>query len=548
MKPSIAPEGSTRRILLVNGYVHTPLDPGATALLIEGETIGWIGHEGAALAHADGVDQVIDVEGALIAPAFVDAHVHVTPTGIGLSALDLSTAKSERDILAMVATFASDLSPGSVLLGHGWDDSEWSDRELPTRAQLEHTIPGVAAYLTRIDLHSAIASTAALDLAARKAGPSGINGLPGYSDTGLLNSQAHHFVRAAVLDSISSDQRAKFFDAALSTWAAQGVAAVHEMSGPDISTAHDLQALLTHSRRQSGPEVYAYWGELGGAERAKELGAVGAGGDLFADGSLGSHTARLSYPYVDSGTRGVAHVTAAEVRDHVLECVAVGIQAGFHTIGDAAIGEVLEGFDAAAQVVGQDRIRLGRHRMEHIEMPTRAHIPEISRLGITASVQPMFEELWAGEGGMYEQRLGQQRTSSMNPWSLFAGAGIPLAFGSDSPVTGIGPWRAIRAAMNHRTSGSAISARAAFAAHTRGGWRAIGMDDGGVLRPGAAATIAIWDCDEMAVQETDNRVSRWSTDPRAGTPMLPLLSPDIDLPRCLLTIRDGQVIYDGLNL
>lgn len=548
MRPSVAGEPARRRTLIVNGYVHTPNDPGATALLVEGGTIGWIGHEGAALAHADGVDQVIDVDGALIAPAFVDAHVHVTPTGIGLAALDLSSARSAEELLAMVAVFARNLTPGSVLLGHGWDDSQWVDRTLPTRANLDRTIPGVAAYLTRVDLHSALASTPALDFAAMKAGPAGINGLDGYSDTGILHSQAHHAARSAVLDGISTEQRAEFFDSALGTWAASGVAAVHEMSGPDISTSHDLQALLTHSERMLGPEVFAYWGELGGAQRARELGAIGAGGDLFADGSLGSRTARLSYPYEDEHTRGQAHVTAAEVRDHVLECVSAGIQAGLHAIGDAAIGEVLEGFDAAAQVVGDDRIRLGRHRMEHIEMPTRAHLAEIARLGITASVQPMFEDLWAGPGGMYEQRLGHQRTSSMNPWGPLAAAGIPLAFGSDSPVTPIGPWQAIRAAMHHRTPGSSISARAAFAAHTRGGWRAIGRDDAGVLRPGAAATIAIWDCHEMAVQETDNRVSRWSTDPRSGTPMLPVLTPDVELPSCLLTIGDGQIIYDGLGL
>ena len=363
MKPSSAQEPSTRRTLIVNGYVHTPADPGATALLIEGGTIGWIGHEGAALAHADGVDQVIDVAGALIAPAFVDAHVHVTPTGIGLAALDLSGARSAQDILAQVAVFAHDLTPGLILLGHGWDDSEWADRVLPTRADLDQTIPGVAAYLTRVDLHSAIASTAALDFAARKAGPAGINRLDGYSDTGLLHSQAHHAARAAVLDGISAGQRAEFFDTALGAWAAAGVAAVHEMSGPDISTSEDLQALLGYSQRIIGPEVFAYWGELGGAERARELGAIGAGGDLFADGSLGSHTARLSYPYVDASTRGQAHVTAAEVRDHVLECVSVGIQAGFHAIGDAAISEVLEGFDAAAQVVGDD---LWQHRNDSI--------------------------------------------------------------------------------------------------------------------------------------------------------------------------------------
>ena len=69
------------RTLLTNGYIHTPGDPGATAMLIEDGRISWIGHEGAALAHKDGVDTEVDLHGALVTPAFVDGHCHVTATG-----------------------------------------------------------------------------------------------------------------------------------------------------------------------------------------------------------------------------------------------------------------------------------------------------------------------------------------------------------------------------------------------------------------------------------------------------------------------------------
>ncbi len=68
--------------------------------------------------------------------------------------------------------------------------------------------------------------------------------------------------------------------------------------------------------------MVGYWGELGGAARALELGALGAAGDLFADGSLGSHTAYLRTVYEDADHRGKAYLTAEQVRDHVLACVA----------------------------------------------------------------------------------------------------------------------------------------------------------------------------------------------------------------------------------
>ncbi len=527
------------RTLLINGIVHTPADPGATAVLIEGDAIGWIGHEGAAIAHADGVDRVIDVAGGLITPAFVDAHVHITTTGMHLRGLDLSGARSAADVLRLTAAHCQEQPPGTIVLGHGWDETTWPDPALPQRQQLDVAAAGLAVYLTRVDVHSALASSEMLALTP------GVQDLPGFDATGLLQADAHHAARSAVLERIPTQQRQALIDEALQTWAAAGVAAVQEMAGPEISNSTDVTELIKRSQKATGPEISVYWGELGGAARAKAMGAVGAGGDLFADGSLGSHTAYLSSHYADVlDDRGAPYVVAAEVRDHVLECVAEQIQAGFHAIGDQALTEVLEGFSAAAEVVGLDRIRLGRHRIEHVEMPTGRHIQQIAALGITASMQPLFEQMWGGPDGMYTQRLGPERVQRMNPYGDLAAAGVAMAFGSDSPVAPISPWATVRAAMQHRTPGAALTARAAFSAHTRGGWRAIGRDDSGVLQPGAPATLAVWECQELSVQRPDDRVARWSTDPRSGTPVLPVLADDLPLPETMLTMRSGGIIYE----
>ncbi|MFE0040262.1 amidohydrolase family protein, partial [Streptomyces sp. NPDC059018] len=83
-----------RTVLLRGGEVHSPADPFATAMVVERGHIAWVGSEGAADAFAPGVDEVIDLEGALVTPAFVDAHVHTTATGLALTGLDLSSAAS----------------------------------------------------------------------------------------------------------------------------------------------------------------------------------------------------------------------------------------------------------------------------------------------------------------------------------------------------------------------------------------------------------------------------------------------------------------------
>jgi len=165
--------------------------------------------------------------------------------------------------------------------------------------------------------------------------------------------------------------------------------------------------------------------------------------------------------------------------------------------------------------------------------------------GITASMQPVFDALWGGPHGMYARRLGADRAASMNPLALLASAGVPLAFGSDTPVTSMNPWEWVRAAAQHQTPGSAISPRAAFAAATRGAWRAGGVRDGlsGTLVPGAPASYAVWDTDELAVSAPVDSVQRWSTDPRSRVPALPRLDADDPLPRCRQTVHRGNVLY-----
>ena len=145
---------------------------------------------------------------------------------------------------------------------------------------------------------------------------------------------------------------------------------------------------------------------------------------------------------------------------------------------------------------------------------------------------------------MYAQRLGADRAALLNPFALLASQGVPLAFGSDSPVTGLNPWEAVRAAVQHRTPGSGISARAAFSAATRGAWRAGGVRDGvtGTLVPGAPASYAIWETGPLEVSTPANdAAARWSTDPRSRVPALPNL--DGVLPRCLRTVHRGVVLY-----
>lgn len=534
-------ERTPSTVLLRGGTVHSPADPFATAMVVEGGTVAWVGSEGAADSFADGVDEVVRLDGALVTPAFTDAHVHTTATGLALTGLDLGRTSTLTDALAAVRTHASAHPGHPVLLGHGWDETRWPEKRPPSRAELDAATGGRPLYLTRTDVHSAVVTTALLDLVT------GVRDRAGFHPEGPLTRDAHHAVRRAAYAAVTPAQRREAQGAALRHAASLGISAVHECAGPDISSEEDLTSLLELAAEGTGPAVFGYWAqaftEAADVARLKDLGAVGAGGDLFVDGSIGSHTACLHEPYADAPHAGVAYLDAAAVAAHVTACTEAGVQAGFHAIGDAAVDAVVQGVRATAERTGLARVRALRHRMEHAEMLTPDSIAALAELGMVASVQPAFDAAWGGTDGMYAQRLGAERARTLNPYAAMVRAGVPLALGSDSPVTPLDPWGTVRAAAFHRTRDHRVSVRAAFNAHTRGGWRALGRDDAGVLVPGAPADYAVWQAGELVVQAPDDRVANWSTDPRSGTPGLPDLTPGLPLPVALRTVVSGRTVH-----
>ncbi|MEU4212585.1 amidohydrolase [Streptomyces sp. NPDC026206] len=539
-------ERPDKTVLLRGGDIHSPADPFVTAMVVEHGHIAWVGSEGAADSFADGVDEVVDLQGALVTPAFTDAHVHTTATGLALTGLDLTGVRTLAEALDRIRAHAAGRPADRVLLGHGWDAGAWPELRPPSRRELDEATGGRPLYLTRADVHSAVVTTALLDLVPRA------RELGGYTPDAPLTGAAHHAVRAAAYDTVTPAQRAEAQRAALTRAASLGIGSVHECAGPQISSADDLTGLLSLAAEEPGPRVTGYWAEAitsaQGAGRIRDLGAIGAAGDLFVDGSLGSHTACLHEPYADApGQRGTAHLDAGAVAAHVAACTEAGIQAGFHAIGDAALSAVVDGVRSAADRLGLARVRAARHRVEHAEMLSPELIAAFAELALTASVQPAFDAAWGGDEAMYARRLGRERARTLNPYAALLRAGVPLALGSDSPVTPLDPWGTVRAAAFHRTPEHRISVRAAFTAHTRGGWRAIGRDDAGVLVPGAPADYALWRAGDLVVQVPDSRVANWSTDPRSGTPGLPELTPGGPLPVCLRTVVGGHTVYAGPN-
>lgn len=537
-------------ILYRNGIIHSPADPFAEALLVDDGVVTWIGANDTADGLAARASRVIDLDGALVAPGFVDAHVHLLEEAFAQTGTDLSAVTSRAAALdALSASARTHRASDGPLLAHGWDETTWADARPLTAVELDAACGGAPVYAARIDLHCAVVSSRLAELA-------GLTTLPGWRADGVVSGEAHTAARA-VARQVDAARHAQMTDAVLRDAAARGVVSVHENSTPGAGTREGLAALIasTADAASGRPLVIGYRGELcRTVEEAQALaaaipGLTGIGGDLSVDGSLGARSAALREPYLDApDTRGTLSLDAAAVEAHVLAVTAAGLQAGFHVIGDRAADAVVAGLLAAATQERSAMRRLG-HRLEHAEMLDDAALATLATLGVGLSMQPAFDAAWGGPGGLYERRLGAERAGQMNRLASIAAAGVPTAYGSDAPVTPLSPWAGVRAAVYHHTPTQRISARAAFRAATRGGWRLAGLDHTGAgeIRVGSPAHLAVWTSEHVGVQSEAAGLSSWSTDARSGTPLLPDLSPGAALPQCRQTVRSGHVIFDTFD-
>jgi predicted amidohydrolase YtcJ len=511
-------------VIFVGGRIYAPDHPGATAVVTDGSLISYVGSDQDARRSAPQETEV-DLRGRLLTPAFVDAHVHLIQTGQVMAGLGLHDVSSRDDAVARVAAYARHHPDARVIIGHGWDERAWPEPLPPTRTELDRAARGVAVYLARVDVHSAVVSSTLLDQLP------GVSEVIGYRADGLLTREAHHLCRGSLDRLFTDQQRRSAARAALRAAAAQGIATVHELGGPHLGPIDDFTR-VREVAAELGMGITSYWGELATEpiiEWAQQAGVAGLAGDLCVDGAIGSRTASLREKYTDAETWGARYLSEQQIADHVIACTRAGLQAGFHCIGDDAVAASVSGLRRAAATLGARRIRAARHRLEHVEMIADADIATLAELGVVASMQPAFDAAWGKPGELYEQRLGRARAKAMNRLGTLERSGVRLAFGTDSPVTPLAGWATVQAAVRHWQPGERLSITSAFHAATRGAHWAGFTDNAGGIRIGALANLAVWDA-------IDNG--------REGPAPLPGLDDD-RLPTCVATMSSGQLIYQS---
>jgi predicted amidohydrolase YtcJ len=442
-------------------------------------------------------DRVVDLGDVTLLPGFVDAHVHLTPTGLTLGGGDLHAVRSADDLLAAVRMLARTVPAGGPLWGHGYDDAAFQPAGLPGAEAVAEASGGRPVYLSRVCGHQGLAT---LDLLADADALEAVgcdrdqDGRP----TGVVRGAANLAARRHAFDALPAATLAAAQDRALALAARHGVTCVHEMGSPGIGGRRDFELLL--DRADALPvEVVGYWGALDFDYVAgRKLSQVG--GDLWLDGSLGARTAALSTSYQDApGETGSLYHHDDELVDLYVRASLAGVQVAVHAIGDLAIGQALRCARRAARTVGRTALAACRHRIEHAELLGSDGADRIAELGLAVSVQPAFDAAWGGPGGMYVQRLGPRRAKSMNPFADLWARGVPMAGGSDANVTPLDPWNGVAAAVHHNRSPQRLGLPVALELFTLGG-RVLARQERvtGRIHPGQRADLTVFPGDVLA--------------------------------------------------
>ncbi|GIU99750.1 MAG: amidohydrolase [Actinomycetota bacterium] len=479
------------RTLYRASRVHTLAHPATGEwVLVDGRHVERVG-----VGDPPSADRVVDLPGATILPGFVDAHVHLTGTGIHQQAPEVGRARSAPELLeALRGVLARRTGPTLV---HGWDESAWDLREPPTRAELD-ALTDRPLTAVRADGHLSLANSPALVLSGALALP-GVERDAAGEPTGVVRGEANVALQRWFTVNLSRHDLEALQLSAAALAASHGVTCVHEMSMIDQRGMGELEVLLAQRERLPVDVVpYPVTTDVG---RAIELGLPRVGGDLPVDGSIGARTAWLREPYRDAGHRGTAFLAGEELATFLRDGHLAGLQVGVHAIGDAALAAVIEAWEAVYRALdsrGRRHLRARRHRIEHAEMLEPDLLERAAMLGLALSVQPSFDAAWGGPGGLYEQALGAERAGAMNPFRSILARGMEMGAGSDSPIVTIDPMAAIAAFEGHHEPSERLLREEAVRAHTIGGAR-LAHQEGkkGALEPGAHADLVAYPADPL---------------------------------------------------
>jgi predicted amidohydrolase YtcJ len=550
-----ATEGGTADLILTDGRVVTVDDaqPEAEAVAIRDGRIVAVGSSAAVERYAGADTRIVDLEGRLAIPGFIEGHGHYTSLGQSKLMLDLNDVANWDEIVDMVAAAVEEAGPGAWIRGRGWHQEKW-DRVptdavdgVPVHAALSAVSPDNPVILGHASGHAAFANARAMELAGidrdtpDPAGGTIVKDAAG-DPTGLLRENADALVYGvmdAALEARPDEERwaefVRVVQLAAEDALANGVTSFHD-AGSGFETIDGFKRLADEGRLPVRLYVMVrFESNETMRERLPEYRMVGYGDDHLTvrsikrqiDGALGSHGAWLLEPYADMpGSTGLAVEDPADIEETARLAAELGFQVNTHAIGDRANREVLDIYERTfAQHEG---MTAARWRIEHAQHVHPDDVPRFRELGVIAAMQGIH---CTSDAPWVLRRLGAERAESgAYLWRTFIDDGVVVTNGTDVPVERISPIASFYASVvrqdregNDFFPAQRMTRMEALRSYTiNNAYAAFEEDLKGSLTPGKLADIVVLDRDILDIPE----------DQILGT-------------RVVLTIVGGEVLFEG---
>ena len=366
-----------------------------------------------------------------VLPGLYDSHVHLRQTAIHSITTDLSEARCKNDIIEIMR---SSPEVGGIKIGRCFDDTAFPNGDIPTRRDLD-CVSDRPVFISRIDSHLCVVNTAFLKYADESMGIE----LPETRD-GIFRTELYNLLYDIAMSGIDEQTVKKAILKTIDETIKRGIVYLHCLEGGKIDPVSEaIQLRETLGKTNIKYRIYPQTFEI---DEVVDAGFDTIGGCLLVDGSIGSRTAALTEPYSDKpDDYGDLYLTRETLTPFIMRATGKGLQTAFHTIGDRATEEVISAYQSVGSLASEMRCR-----MEHFVVATNEHIKHVSELGLCVSMQPTFDRMWGGEGGMYNIRLGGRKTNRIR--SAYK-SGIVVAGGSDSDITPLDSLLGMASAMNH---------------------------------------------------------------------------------------------------
>ncbi len=430
-------------LVFVNGNVITfdPHKPRSEAIAIRDGTIIGVGNNEETLSVAGNDANVIDLHGKTLLPGFADSHVHLIEYGLMLSAtiLDVREARSIDEIKEMVRKRAGETPRRNWIVGHGWETTLLAEGRPPNRWDLDEVAPNNPVMITDLGGHLCSVNTLALKLANigedTESPPGGkIDKDPNTEEpTGILRETAA--TRIEELITYSDEEIITALRLALDEAVRNGLTSVHCI----VQTSQHIRTFQKLLMRDELPlrvyllisaSLFQNLSSLGlctgfGNPKLK-IGAI----KVMLDGSIEGHTAALTEPYEgEPDNLGISWLNEEKLYDIVSKAHKAGFQLAIHAIGDRAIHVAL---DSIERILKEKPRRDHRHRIEHASLLDNKLIGRLQKLGLIASVQPIF--ITSDMDWMLEP-LGYRRATELGErYRTLLNAGVMVTAGSDCPA------------------------------------------------------------------------------------------------------------------